>query len=337
MKVSVLLLTYNHEKFIAKAIESVLGQKTNFEFEILIGEDDSSDDTRRIVLKYKESNPDKIKLLLNDRKNVIFVNGHPTGRRNLINCIENARGDYIALLDGDDYWTDPLKLQKQADVLDNEKDVVLTFLNTIIKYQNGDKKSRLAINKQKKILKLKDLIQCAHFDDTNPLVGPAHSSTAFFRNGLLKSFPKWFYKSASGDLPLYMLLGKYGNAKFINEIASVYRKNDGGVTVKKGHMFVPIWLNRIEMYKAINVEFNSKYKKTIKPIISRFYMKIAWFYRDRNKPLFLKAITKAILNDPSILQEALNLIFRYKYRIRVGIDRFFFHFENFIIFCQSKK
>ena len=81
-KVTVSITTYNHEKYIKQAVESALSQNTNFEYEILIGEDDSSDNTREIVKTLKNKYPNKIRLLLNDRKNVIYINGKPTGRWN---------------------------------------------------------------------------------------------------------------------------------------------------------------------------------------------------------------------------------------------------------------
>jgi len=112
MKVSICITTYNHEEYISQALDSVLAQATDFEFEILLGEDDSSDNTRTIVKKYQKMFPEKIRLYLNDRKNVIYINGMATGRWNFINNINHARGDYIALLEGDDYWVDNLKLKK---------------------------------------------------------------------------------------------------------------------------------------------------------------------------------------------------------------------------------
>ena len=98
MKASVSLITYNQAAFIAQAIESVLEQQTTFDFELLIGEDDSSDGTRDIVRQYQARYPGRIRLFLNDRKNVVYVNGKPTGLWNFANNIRNTRGEYVALL-----------------------------------------------------------------------------------------------------------------------------------------------------------------------------------------------------------------------------------------------
>lgn len=117
--VSVCMITYNHEMYIAQAIESVLMQKTNFDYEIVIGEDCSTDRTREIVLGYKAKHPDKIKLLLQE-KNVGMM-------QNFIDTLKACTGKYIALLEGDDYWTDPYKLQMQVDILEKHPEYSMCF------------------------------------------------------------------------------------------------------------------------------------------------------------------------------------------------------------------
>ena len=113
-KVSVFMITYNHEKYIAEALDSILMQKTDFDFDIVIGEDCS---TRRIVLEYSRKYPDKIKLLLHN-VNVGFIS-------NLMYVLEACTGKYVAMCEGDDYWTDPFKLQKQVDFLEANKEYML--------------------------------------------------------------------------------------------------------------------------------------------------------------------------------------------------------------------
>src|SRR5687768_16687744 len=110
MKVSVAMITYNHEAFVAQAIESVLMQKTDFDFELVIGEDCSTDKTREIVNGYKSKYGERIRVLL-PAKN-LGIN------RNLKQTLLACQGRYIALLEGDDYWTSSLKLQKQVNFLD---------------------------------------------------------------------------------------------------------------------------------------------------------------------------------------------------------------------------
>ena len=110
MKVTVLVFAYNHIHFIRKALDSVLEQKTDFDFEILINDDCSTDGTRELVQEYAIAHPEKIRLLLSP---VNFHDGRIADRG-----LKEARGEYIAFLDGDDYWTSADKLQKQVGLMD---------------------------------------------------------------------------------------------------------------------------------------------------------------------------------------------------------------------------
>ena len=115
LKVTVLVMTYNHAGFIAQALDSVLTQRTGFHYEILISEDRSTDGTRETVISYAEKHPGRIRLLLSERNlhsNTVVSRG-----------IRVARGEYVALLDGDDYWVSPDKLQKQVDFLDAHPEI----------------------------------------------------------------------------------------------------------------------------------------------------------------------------------------------------------------------
>ena len=114
---SICCVTYNHEPYIAQAIEGFLMQKTNFKVEIIIGEDLSTDDTRQIIGAYVSKYPDRI--------NLITSSQNVGGIKNLLRVIEAASGKYIAICDGDDYWTDPLKLQKQVDFLESSQDCIM--------------------------------------------------------------------------------------------------------------------------------------------------------------------------------------------------------------------
>lgn len=127
--VSVGVIAYQAEQYIRDCLEGILMQKTNFDFEILVGEDESSDKTREICIEYAQKFPDKIKLFLHSRKNNILTYGNPTGLFNYRNNLVNAKGKYWATCDGDDYWIDPLKLQKQVDFLEANEDYGLIYAN----------------------------------------------------------------------------------------------------------------------------------------------------------------------------------------------------------------
>lgn len=132
--VSVNMITYNHEPYIRQAIEGVMMQKTDFEFELVIGEDCSTDKTREICFEYQKRYPDKIRVLWCDHN--LYCNPHPAGgnyERNTAHC----RGEFIALCEGDDYWIDPLKLQKQVAIMRQYPNVSLCIASGRI-LQNGN-------------------------------------------------------------------------------------------------------------------------------------------------------------------------------------------------------
>ena len=123
--VSVNMLAYNHEPYIRQAIDGVMMQKTDFEFELIIGEDASRDGTREICLEYQRRFPDKIRVLW-WHENVSGLGG------NVMRTRARCRGEFMAFCEGDDYWTDPLKLQKQVDVMRKNPDVGLVFTNGVV-------------------------------------------------------------------------------------------------------------------------------------------------------------------------------------------------------------
>src|SRR4030067_128381 len=117
MKVSVIVITYNHEEFICQSLDSILMQDVNFEYEIVIGEDCSTDKTRDILLDYQKNYPDKIRLILSEKNRGLIAN--------FVQTYKSCSGEYIATIDGDDYWTSSQKLQKQVDFLDNNLDYAM--------------------------------------------------------------------------------------------------------------------------------------------------------------------------------------------------------------------
>ncbi|MDQ3815609.1 MAG: glycosyltransferase family 2 protein, partial [Armatimonadota bacterium] len=129
MKVSIVMVTYNHEKYIAQAVESVLMQETNFDYELIIGEDCSQDKTRAIVMDFQRRFPERIRLLLPEK------NLGGSGKTNFLQTLAAAQGQYVALLEGDDYWTSPHKLQKQVDFLDSHPECAICFHKSNMLYE----------------------------------------------------------------------------------------------------------------------------------------------------------------------------------------------------------
>lgn len=133
-KLSVILITYNHAKYVRKALDGILMQKTDFDYEIVVGDDCSADGTQDILREYSMKNPGKFRLLLRE-KNL----GRPT--LNVYLTSMEAEGEYLAYLEGDDYWNDDTKLQKQVDFLDTHPDYMGTTHSFCIIDENGDPSS----------------------------------------------------------------------------------------------------------------------------------------------------------------------------------------------------
>lgn len=219
--VSVCVQTYNHERYIEACLDGILMQQTTFPFEIILGEDESSDGTREICKAYAQKHPDKIKLFLRSRKDVIFINGRPTGRYNFIENLKASTGKYIALCEGDDYWTDPTKLQKQIEFLESNPDYVVCSHNAKVIDENG------RVIQEKKIPKL---TQDRDFSSLELQKGAfLLTLTMVFKNIDTSVFRSFNYV-LNGDTALISLLGAHGKGRYIEDIKpAVYRVHSGGV------------------------------------------------------------------------------------------------------------
>ena len=218
--VSVIILTYNHKNFIAQAIEGALQQQTTFPYEIIIGEDESQDGTREICIEYAEKYPNLIRLFLRSRKDVIHVDNRPTGRFNLIQSLKAARGKYIAMCEGDDYWTDPCKLQKQVNFLEANPDYVLCHHDAVM-IDSDDQviQESMVLNKQKRDLSPIGVVKNPEFV----------TATVCYRN-VLSKMPPEFMKVRGGDTFLFSILGLYGKARYVDNVkVSCYRRHSTGV------------------------------------------------------------------------------------------------------------
>jgi glycosyltransferase involved in cell wall biosynthesis len=220
-KVSVSLITYNHARYIEQAIEGVLMQKTNFPFELIIGEDESTDGTRQIVQRYAAAHSDIIRPHLHSRASNIGYQGRPTGRHNFVNNLCSARGEYIALLDGDDYWTDSAKLQLQVDFLDSHPRCSTCFHRVTIVNETGEESAMPAdLVTGKEISTVSDFLNRRFF---------ANTVSVMFRRGLFGDFPEWYFRCPVGDFPLHVLNGLHGDFGFIDRVMAAYRIHGGGI------------------------------------------------------------------------------------------------------------
>lgn len=206
------MTTYNHEKYIAQSVESALNQRVNFNYEIVVGEDCSTDHTREIVVGLRDDHPEKIRLLLHDK------NLGRWGKFNFVETLRSCQGKYIALLDGDDYWTDPNKLQKQVDFLESHPECAICFHDVTLLYEDGTPAGRSRNTSKKDIFTIEDLLYG----------NLMFACSVMFRRGLFGDFPEWFYSCKMGDWALHLINAQYGKIGYLKEVMAVYRVHQGG-------------------------------------------------------------------------------------------------------------
>ncbi|HWZ21369.1 MAG TPA: glycosyltransferase [Cytophagaceae bacterium] len=238
--VSVCLITYNHVRYIRQAIEGVLMQKVNFSWEFIIADDFSNDGTRDILLEYKEQNREIINLILQEK------NKGPAG--NWFDLISAPKGKYIAYFEGDDYWTNPFKLQKQVDFLENNSDFSICFHNAKIIYE--EEPNRVSFSNpidQAEISKFEDLAKGEFI----------YTATCLFRRNDLIKFPQKYY-SYLNNYTLDLHNAQFGDIKYINEVMTVYRKHKGGIWSMVARE--KILVEHLPVYKFYENYFDKKYK-----------------------------------------------------------------------------
>ncbi len=254
---SVITVSYNHESYIRECLDGVIMQKTNFAFEVIIGDDASTDNTQNIILEYQKKYPDIIKPILR----TINVGAND----NFNDILSKAQGKYIALCEGDDYWTDPYKLQKQVDFLETHKDYIMCFTNA--KIINDPLKNRSISG---------GYPSCLTFDDYIWDKKPIPTLTVMFRNtsSIISTFIQFVQKKKVyyGDLILFSVLLQHGNAYFLDEVTATYRANVGVLSKQNKEQVLK---NKIYAYKSLNLLFNLKYKKMYNVLLAEFYAKYA--------------------------------------------------------------
>lgn len=263
--VSVLILTYNHGPFIAEAIESVVNQKTTFPFELIVGEDCSTDNTRSIVIEYKNKYPDLINLIISEN-NVGFL-------LNEKRIIEASKGKYIAFLEGDDFWTDPLKLQKQVDYLEANPDYGLVHGDVNHLFQKTGKLIK-AYNKTNNI----PIPSGEMFEF---LMYPSHSiktMTVCLRRDLLKKYfneiadPKYdfFYI----DIALWLGLSRLTKFYYMDEVLATYRLIEESASRSKNpmktynfhqtiHTIRDFYMNKYDCSNEVRLALQINYYKSL--------------------------------------------------------------------------
>jgi glycosyltransferase involved in cell wall biosynthesis len=219
-------------------------QQTDFAVELVIGEDCSTDGTRAIVQDYGRRHPERIRLLLPEQNLGMM--------RNAVATFAACRGQYVAILEGDDYWTDPSKLQNQVDFLDAHPDCAICFHNVTVMPEDGNRLPWLHCPPdQKAISTLEDLLQ----RDFLPTL------SVMFRRGLFGEFPAWYLTMGVGDWPHHILNAEHGDIGYLNEVMAVYRKHRGGVYASRSYdrRFDDV----VRMYDALSPHFDHRYDRIL--------------------------------------------------------------------------
>lgn len=330
--VYILCTTYNQVHYIEDALNGFCMQQTDFPFLAMVMDDASTDGEQELINHYLEQKFDlsdlSIEVKLNseirnhawrceteegvytfarhkENENCFFLsvnlkkNLYKSGKKGPLVKPWRKMAKYVAMCEGDDYWTDPLKLQKQVDFLESHPDYSMCFTNCMSKYSDRECVSNKMIwdTYNTKQMILHNGLRANNRGDC--IVPAGHTSTLIYRFPP-EPLPKWTRECFIGDEPLFIALSVYGKAKFINECTSVYRKNVG--VSSKDFSFEKDWKNRIQMYRIINKGLNYKYNYTIRSIIAHYYFKLAKKSKQSKDYLkMLDELIKAVANNPLIL------------------------------------
>lgn len=272
---SVCLITYNHAKYIKEAIDGVLMQKVNFTWELIIADDFSIDGTREIVIEYKKKYPDFIKLILQE-KNV-------GAAKNWMDLITNPKSKYIAYFEGDDYWTDPLKLQKQVDFLEENEDYGLVHTDFITYYQKENK-----FTPRSKKLKIPEGNIAKELLYHNLISSP----TVCFRRLILENIdlPILVNKFKIGDYFLWLEISFITKIHYLDSPTSCYRIAAGSV-MRRGIK------NKIKLIKE-SILIKRYYINKFKIKFNLIYFVIKKIFRNQNLQLIIETLMKYLGASP---------------------------------------
>jgi hypothetical protein len=235
-------------------------QEADFSYEVVIGEDCSTDGTRAIVMEYARAYREKIRVVLGSER--------VGARRNFARTLEACQGQYIALLDGDDYWTSPDKLRRQVEFLDRHPECAICFHDVIVVYEDGSRDPHKYFEEYfeaipKRISTMEDLLKHNFI--------PACSTV--FRGGLFRELPKWFYTAPFGDWPLHILNATHGTIGCIDEVLAAYRKHAGGMNRALEQRPWILFKGTAETFTEINAYLDRRYEKTITSMLQEQWLK----------------------------------------------------------------
>jgi len=240
--VSIQMITYNHEKYISEAIEGVLKQRADFKFELVIGEDCSTDNTKIIVKEYCKKYPNTIRVVPSEKNIGMTANG--------IKTLKACSGKYIAICEGDDYWNDPLKLQKQIDMLESNHKLSLCFHNVNTIFEDNKSSIIPVVKREIKsgIYSIKAVIM------NKPRIA---TSSMVFVNSHINPLPEWFQEVRAGEKAIQLIVASWGDIAYLSDTMSVYRNHSDGISNNDSH-FDRLWIYH-KLFKLFNKYTKYKY------------------------------------------------------------------------------
>ena len=297
IKVTIRCITYNQKDYIRQCLDGFVMQRTNFRFEAIVHDDASTDGTAEIVREYAEKYPDIIKPIF-ETENQYSKHDGSLGR--IMNA--NTRGKYVAICEGDDYWTDPLKLQKQADFLDANPQCSLTYHACKNVFSTPCKVNILCGESVKESYSYIDILSFY----------PFQTATVMYRKEILNSD---LYKKAqaigcpAGDQILFLTASRLGTIEGVNEKMSVYRRHEGGISQ---HMYDADKLWKIfKDWQKVALLFGGEISSFIKK--ERLSALIVKAYSYKKYFLFLRLEALSLIKSPISFVQSLKTILRFNY------------------------
>lgn len=245
--VSVAVITYNHEEYIERALESVCNQKTDFNYEIIIGDDSSTDRTSEICKEFADKFPEKIHHIRHE-KNKGFIN-------NLLYVISECNGEYIALLEADDYWLTDQKLYKQIKIFKENPDVGLCYTNSAVDDLKVPEKTKYFDRKHDEVQLLADCLP--------NMVAP--TSSYLFRKEYFNP-PRWFNKVAAYEYYLLFIVAEHGSVYYLNECTSCRTQHYKGLSttvIKKRELLMSKIIFMQNLLNGFSEVNRRKYQNTV--------------------------------------------------------------------------
>ncbi len=269
---SICCITYNQEAFIKETLSGFLKQKVNFIIEIIIYDDNSTDNTRELLQDFKANCVFPVTLLLAKE------NRYSKGDRIFPKTFKAAKGKYIALCEGDDYWTDPLKLQKQVDFLEANRDYALVFTNGQVVYTNTHEPSHLIYNNTSHSTTSYRVFNLP--EETTDIYKLAkgnyiHTAGVVFRNWIIEQgVPEYMYRVTIGDWPLHMMTATKGLIKYLDEDMFCYRVHDVGVYSKK----TALQKNQMTLGQFPPILNSNYFENSVREVIETYCLKSSKSY-----------------------------------------------------------